>query len=54
MITVYYKMTKKEDHVKLFDKRINNVVAYVNIIITEEDKLQLYIDQMYDKNMFDK
>ena len=35
MITVYYKMTNKEYHIKLFGKRINNGVAYVNIIITE-------------------
>ena len=43
IITVYYKMTNKEDHIKVFGKRINNGVAYVKIIITEEDKLQFYI-----------
>ena len=54
MNTVYYKMMKKEYHIKVFGKRINNVVADVNIIITEEDKMQFYIYQMYDNTMFDK
>ena len=43
MDTVYWKMTNKEDHIKLFGKSINNGVAYVKIIVTEEDKLQFYI-----------
>ena len=47
-------MTNKEDQIKVFCKKIHNVVADVNIIITEEDKLQLYIKQMYDKTIFDK
>ena len=47
-------MTNKEDHIKVFGKSINNVVADVKIIITEEDKLQFYIDQIYDNTMFDK
>ena len=47
-------MTNKEDHIKVFGKRINNVVADFNIIITEEDYLQLYIKQMYDNTIVDK
>ena len=47
-------MPNKEDHIKLFGMRINNVVDDVKIIITEEDKLQFYIDQIYDNTMFDK
>ena len=47
-------MTNKEDHIKLFGKRIKNVVADLRIIITEEDKLQFYIDHIYDNTMFDK
>ena len=54
MNTVYYKMTKKEYHIKVFSKRINNVVVDVKIIITEDEKMQFYIDQMYDNTMFDK
>ena len=48
------KITNKEDHIKVFGKSINNVVADVKIIITEEDKLQFYIDHMYDNTLFDK
>ena len=47
-------MTNKEDHIKVFGMRINNVVDDVKIIITEEDKLQFYINQIYDNTMFDK
>ena len=54
MDTVYWKMTNKEDHIKVFGKRINSVVDYLNIIITEEENLQLYIDHIYDNIMFDK
>ena len=47
-------MTNKEDHIKVFGKRINNVVADFNIIITEEDKLQFYTEKIYDNTTFDK
>ena len=29
-------------------------MAYVNIIIIEEEKMQFYIEQMYDNTIFDK
>ena len=47
-------MTIKEYHIKVIGKRTNNVVADVKIIITEEDKLQFYVEQMYDRTIFDK
>ena len=47
-------MTNKEDQIKVFFKKIHNVVADFNIIITEEDYLQLYIKQMYDNTIVDK
>ena len=47
-------MTNKEDHIKVFGKRINNFVADVKIIITEQYKLKFYIDQIYDNTIFDK
>ena len=57
MNTVYYKIWNKYDHIKVFGKRINDEksnLTDVNILFTEENKLQFYIDQIYDINMFDK
>ena len=57
MTTVYYKMWNKEYRTKVFVKRINDEkynLADVNLLFTEEDKLQFYIERIYDINMFDK
>ena len=56
MNIVYKKMWNKEYHIKVFSKRINDEqyhLADVKILFHEEDKLQFYIEQMYDRTMFE-
>ena len=47
----YYEKWNQEDHITVLGKRLNYDQANLadfNVIITEEDKLQLYIEKMHD------
>ena len=53
----YFAQWAHHKHLTAFGKRLDNdqtALIRSNITISDEDKLQFYIEQMYDSNMFDK
>ena len=50
MKVAYHEKWNQEDHITVFRKRLNNKkvdLADVNIVITDEDNMKLYTDQVY-------
>ncbi len=53
----YFAQWDRHEHLTAFGKRLDdNQTALIrsDITISDEDKLQFYLEQMYDSNMFDK
>jgi len=53
----YFAQWDRHEHLTVFGKQLDdNQTALIqsNITISNEDKLQFYLEQMYDSNMFDK
>ena len=53
----YFAQWDRYEHLTAFGKRLDdNQTALIrsDITISDEDKLQFYLEQMYDSNMFDK
>ena len=57
MKAAYYEKWNQEDHITVLGKRINDDQAELTdakIVITDEEKLQFYIEQMHDSATFYK
>ena len=53
----YFAQWDRHEHLTAFGKRLDDdqtTLVRSNITISDEDKLQFYLEQMYDSNMFDK
>jgi hypothetical protein len=53
----YYTKWDGEEHLTTFGKRLDDeqkALVRSDVTITDEDKLQFYLEEMYDSNHFDK
>jgi hypothetical protein len=54
---VYYTKWDGAEHLTAFGKRLDDdqrTLVHSDVTITDEDKLQFYLEQMYDSNHFEK
>jgi hypothetical protein len=53
----YYTKWDADEHLMAFGKRINNdqcALVHSDVTIANNDKLQFYLEEIYDSNHFDK
>ncbi len=53
----YYTKLDANEHLMAFGKRLNDdqcALVRLDVTIVEDDKLQFYLEEIYDSNRFDK